>query len=136
MKASRLLRVLEREPLAYRIVRQRGSHRLLESTNGYPDLRFSFHDRVEFGPTIVRKVLVKDVGLTEDGRRRTRRRGGVPEDAPASAADRDVHLVVYEGILHSATSGGGFPTIVMQVDPVGDRVVHVEGAIEDPELVA
>ena len=66
MKASRLLRVLRRKPLEYRVDRRSGSHRLLKSPNGYPDLRFSFHDGVELGPTIVRKILVNDVGLTED----------------------------------------------------------------------
>lgn len=66
MKAARLLRVLQREPLEYEIVRRKGSHRLLRSPNGYPDLRFSFHDRVELGPAIIRKILVNDVGLTED----------------------------------------------------------------------
>jgi predicted RNA binding protein YcfA (HicA-like mRNA interferase family) len=66
MKARRFLRILRRKPLEYRVVRQQGSHRSLESPNGYPDLRFSFHDNVELGPTIIRKILVNDVGLTED----------------------------------------------------------------------
>lgn len=66
MRAKRFLRVLKRKPLEYRVVRQDGSHRVLESPNGYPTLHFSFHDRVELGPTMIRKILVNDVGLTED----------------------------------------------------------------------
>jgi predicted RNA binding protein YcfA (HicA-like mRNA interferase family) len=66
MRASRFLRILGRAPLEYEVARRSGSHRLLKSPNGYPDLRFSFHDRVELGPTIIRKILVNDVGLTED----------------------------------------------------------------------
>lgn len=66
MKAKRFLRVLKRKPLEYRVVRQDGSHRVLQSPNGFPELRFSFHDRVELGPTMIRKILVNDVGLTED----------------------------------------------------------------------
>lgn len=64
LKASRLLAVLCREPLNYTVKRQRGSHRKLTSPE-YPPLVFSFHDRVEVGPAMVRKILVKDVGLTE-----------------------------------------------------------------------
>lgn len=45
MKARALLRVLMREPLSYRIVRQRGSHRRLESAMGFPPLLFAFHDK-------------------------------------------------------------------------------------------
>jgi predicted RNA binding protein YcfA (HicA-like mRNA interferase family) len=66
VKARRLLAVLQRAPLEYEVVSQRGSHRVLESRAGYPRLRFSFHDRVELGPTIVRKILVGDVGLSEE----------------------------------------------------------------------
>ncbi|MFP5332567.1 MAG: type II toxin-antitoxin system HicA family toxin, partial [Acidimicrobiia bacterium] len=54
-----------REPLSYEIARQRGSHRRLESPNGYPPLVFGFHDGQEIPPRVVRKVLVQDVGLDE-----------------------------------------------------------------------
>lgn len=65
VKAGKLLRVLMREPLAYEIVRQSGSHRTLESRNGYPKVGFSFHDGITVPGRAVKKVLVKDVGLDE-----------------------------------------------------------------------
>lgn len=55
-----------REPLAYEIVRQKGSHRKLQSKNGYPDLWFAFHDGVTVPGGAVNKILVKDVGLDEN----------------------------------------------------------------------
>jgi predicted RNA binding protein YcfA (HicA-like mRNA interferase family) len=70
LKARRLLAILEREPLAYETTRQSGSHRRMESRNGYPPLGFSFHDRVTIPPRTVRKILVQDVGLTEDQAKR------------------------------------------------------------------
>jgi predicted RNA binding protein YcfA (HicA-like mRNA interferase family) len=63
MKARRLLAILMREPLNYRIVRQTGSHRTLRAP-GRPPVLFAFHDR-ELLPREVRKVLVKQVGLAE-----------------------------------------------------------------------
>jgi predicted RNA binding protein YcfA (HicA-like mRNA interferase family) len=65
MKARRLLAILMREPLNYRVVRQSGSHRWLAAP-GRPSFPFAFHDRMELKPREVRKVLVKDVGLVED----------------------------------------------------------------------
>ncbi len=65
MKARDLLAVLMREPLSYEIVRQRGSHRRLKAS-GRPPVTFAFHDRATVGPTAVRKVLCKDVGLDAD----------------------------------------------------------------------
>ena len=65
MKARDLLAVLIREPLNYEIVRQRGSHRRLKAADR-PPITFAFHDRVELGPTVVRKILCKDVGLEPD----------------------------------------------------------------------
>ncbi len=64
MTSRELVAVLRRPPLAYRTVRQRGSHRRLESTNGYPPLTFAWHDRVTIPRGLVRKVLVQDVGLS------------------------------------------------------------------------
>ena len=64
MKARELLAVLMREPLNYEIVRQRGSHRRLKAP-GRPPLTFAFHDRATVGPGLVRKVLCRDVGLSE-----------------------------------------------------------------------
>jgi predicted RNA binding protein YcfA (HicA-like mRNA interferase family) len=66
LKARQLLSILKRAPLNYSIARQNGSHRLLESASGYPDLRFSFHDRQTLPPGLVRKILVDDVGLTPE----------------------------------------------------------------------
>ena len=64
-KARQLLAIHSREPLAYAVVRQQGSHRRLQSTNGYPPLSFAWHDGATIPPGLVRKVLVKDVGLSE-----------------------------------------------------------------------
>lgn len=66
MRWPELRRVLEREPLRYSIVHQTGSHMKLESAAGYPDLRLAFHVGADLAPGLVRKVLVRDVGLAED----------------------------------------------------------------------
>lgn len=65
MRWPELRRVLERRPLLYTADRQGGSHVTLKSAAGYPDLHLAFHDRVELPPGLVRKVLCRDVGLTE-----------------------------------------------------------------------
>lgn len=70
IKATKLIALLRREPLAYEIVRQKGSHRKLRSRNGHPDIGFSFHDGVTLPGGLVRKVLVGEVGLSEDEARR------------------------------------------------------------------
>ncbi len=57
------------ESLGYRITRQKGSHKRLEA-DGRPPLRVSFHDGQELPGSLVRKILVNDVGLTEDEARR------------------------------------------------------------------
>lgn len=54
-----------REPLRYRVVRQAGSHRVLESARGFPRLGFTWHDGATLPPGMVRKVLVDRVGLSE-----------------------------------------------------------------------
>lgn len=64
MKGADLLRLLQRS-LGYEIVRQRGSHRTLTAP-GRPRLVFAFHDRQSIPPGMVRKILVRDVGLSED----------------------------------------------------------------------
>lgn len=69
VKAKRLLAVLERAPLNYRVVRQSGSHRRLESPN-HPPLTFAFHDRATIPAGLVRKILVRDAGLAEDEARK------------------------------------------------------------------
>lgn len=64
MKAKRLLAILMREPLNYRIVRQRGSHRWMVAP-GRKSFSFAYHDRLELKPREVRDVLVSEVGLGE-----------------------------------------------------------------------
>ena len=54
-----------REPLSYEIARRRGSHRVLVSRRGHPTIVFAFHDRETIAPGLVRKILVRDVGLGE-----------------------------------------------------------------------
>ncbi|MFV2063473.1 MAG: type II toxin-antitoxin system HicA family toxin [Chloroflexota bacterium] len=67
LRWPQLERVLTRKPLGYRITHQVGSHRTLEA-DGRPDLLLTFHDKQEIPRGLVRKILVKDIGLTE-GRR-------------------------------------------------------------------
>jgi predicted RNA binding protein YcfA (HicA-like mRNA interferase family) len=69
MKAKRLLVVLERRPLGYRVERQAGSHRRMEAP-GRPPLTFAFHDAATVPAGLVRKILVRDVGLAEDEARK------------------------------------------------------------------
>ncbi|MDO8363059.1 MAG: type II toxin-antitoxin system HicA family toxin [Actinomycetota bacterium] len=66
MKAGDLFAVLQRAPLRYEVTRTSGSHRRMESAGGYPPLTFAFHATQTLPPGLVRKVLVKDVGLTVD----------------------------------------------------------------------
>jgi predicted RNA binding protein YcfA (HicA-like mRNA interferase family) len=65
LRWPQLLRILERDPLRYHVVRQRGSHRTLRSDAGYPELHLAFHDRASIPPGLVRKILLRDIGLTE-----------------------------------------------------------------------
>lgn len=69
MKAKRLLAVLERQPLNYEVVRRSGSHRRMESP-GHPPLTFAFHDKATVPAGLVRKILVRDVGLDEEDARK------------------------------------------------------------------
>jgi predicted RNA binding protein YcfA (HicA-like mRNA interferase family) len=69
MKARELLAVLTRPPLGYEIARQRGSHRRLKAP-GRPPITFAYHDRATVGPAAVRKVLCRDVGLSEEEARK------------------------------------------------------------------
>jgi len=65
VKARKLLRILQREPLNYRVTRQAGSHRRLVAPN-HPPITWGFHDRRTLSPGEVRDILVKDVGLDEE----------------------------------------------------------------------
>jgi predicted RNA binding protein YcfA (HicA-like mRNA interferase family) len=69
MKAKRLLAVLEREPLGYRVVRQSGSHRRLRSPH-HPPITFAFHVRATVRGSTVREILVEYVGLDQDQARK------------------------------------------------------------------
>lgn len=64
LQAPRLLRILCRKPLEYRIVAQSGSHRKLESDE-YPNINFAWHDNQEIPPGQIRRLLCGRVGLTE-----------------------------------------------------------------------
>lgn len=64
LKAKKLLRVLQAEPLSYRIVRQKGSHRKMEAP-GHPTIIFSFHDSQTIRPATVKNILCNQVGLAE-----------------------------------------------------------------------
>jgi predicted RNA binding protein YcfA (HicA-like mRNA interferase family) len=68
MKGRELLRHLARKPLSYVEDPDRsrkGSHRTLVSPI-FGEVILAFHDRDDIAPGVVRKVLVKDVGLTEE----------------------------------------------------------------------
>jgi len=69
VKAKTMLKVLTSGPLNYKVVRRSGSHRRLEA-NGRPALTFAFHDKATLAPGVVRKILVKDVGLAEEEARK------------------------------------------------------------------
>ncbi len=69
MKARRLLAVLERQPLGYEVVRQSGSHRRMQSSD-HPPLTFAFHDGATIPAGLVRKILVRDIGLDEEEARK------------------------------------------------------------------
>ena len=69
MKAKRLLAVLERKPLGYRVARQAGSHRRMEAP-GRPPLTVAFHDNATVPAGLVRKILIRDIGLAEDEARK------------------------------------------------------------------
>ncbi len=60
-----MLAILRRNPLSYEVVRQKGSHRRLESDAGDPPIGFWCHDREELSGSVVKEILVKQVGLSE-----------------------------------------------------------------------
>lgn len=64
LKARELLSVLKRKPLGYELTRQKGSHRVMEA-EGRQRLIFAFHDNQTLPPGLVRKILLDDVGLSE-----------------------------------------------------------------------
>lgn len=64
LKAKKLIRVLEAQPLGYRIARQKGSHRKMEAPN-HPTIIFAFHDSQTIRPSTVKDILCNQVGLAE-----------------------------------------------------------------------
>lgn len=64
LKAKKLVRVLEAQPLGYRVVRQKGSHRKLEAPS-HPPITFAFHDNQTIRPGTVKDILCNQVGLAE-----------------------------------------------------------------------
>lgn len=69
LKARKLLAILCRQPLNYHEVRRSGSHRHLESPD-YPNLDFSWHDKQTLPGGLVRRILTKRVGLTDEEARK------------------------------------------------------------------
>ncbi len=65
MKASELLRLLKRQPLSYRVERQKGSHIKLVS-DSRPPLLFAFHQNQNLPPGMVRTILKDQVGLSDE----------------------------------------------------------------------
>jgi predicted RNA binding protein YcfA (HicA-like mRNA interferase family) len=61
-KAKRVLAALLK--IGWVIKRQRGSHRMLERY-GWPDYLFAFHDSVEIGSVMLKKIA-KHTGLTPE----------------------------------------------------------------------
>lgn len=64
LKAKKLMRVLQAQPLGYEIVRQKGSHRKLEAPRR-PPITFAFHDNQTIRPGTVKDILCDQVGLAE-----------------------------------------------------------------------
>jgi hypothetical protein len=62
LKARQLLCILGH--LGYRVSRHGGSSHRWLAAEGRPTLQFAYHDRVSISPARVRKILVKEVGLT------------------------------------------------------------------------
>jgi predicted RNA binding protein YcfA (HicA-like mRNA interferase family) len=69
LKAQQLLRILQAEPLRYRVVRQNGSHRKLEAP-GLPTIVFAFHDSQTIRPSTIKQILCNQVGLDAGEARR------------------------------------------------------------------
>jgi predicted RNA binding protein YcfA (HicA-like mRNA interferase family) len=65
-----MLAILERKPLEYREKRRKGSHRRMATDNGYPEIGFWAHDKDTLKGSVVREILVSQVGLSEDEARK------------------------------------------------------------------
>ena len=68
IKCDRMLALLRRKPLSYRQKpgkKRKGSHRHLVSDAGYPDIAFWCHKGTTLPGSVVREILVHQVGLSE-----------------------------------------------------------------------
>lgn len=63
MKASDLIRILR--GLGNEIDRAKGSYKRMKA-KGRPPLTFAFHDGQNVPPGLVKKILTKDIGLSEE----------------------------------------------------------------------
>ena len=63
LKADELMSKLHR--LGFRVVRQKGSHRTLEHPDGRM-LTFAYHKGATVRPAIVRHILLKEAGMSDD----------------------------------------------------------------------
>jgi predicted RNA binding protein YcfA (HicA-like mRNA interferase family) len=65
LKAKKLLRVLQAEPLGYRIVRQKGSHRKMEAPSR-PTVVFAFHDKQKMPSRYSENAMIVRVLYRQD----------------------------------------------------------------------
>ena len=68
-----MLAVLKAKPLEYeekRGKKRKGSHRHLVSRAGYPDIGFWGHDKDTLRGSVVKDILVNQVGLSESEARK------------------------------------------------------------------
>jgi len=64
MTGRQFNRLIKRAPLSYSVARRGGgSHTTWASEAGYPVIHTAFHDNQQLPPGLVRKILVKDIGL-------------------------------------------------------------------------
>lgn len=62
MRGAKLARIVEKHCGAY--IRRSGSHRRYKGR--HKEFTFSYHDRAEVSGNNVRRVLIEDIGLTDD----------------------------------------------------------------------
>lgn len=65
-----MLAILKRKPLLYTEKKRKGSHRHLVSEAGYPDIGFWCHDKDTLRGSVVRDILVNQVGLSPEEARK------------------------------------------------------------------
>lgn len=73
LKAKKFLAILKRKPLFYSEKtgkKRKGSHRHLVSSAGYPDIGFWAHDKDTLKGSVIKDILVNQVGLAESEARK------------------------------------------------------------------